>query len=197
MKSFPLLQDVDLSEVTKSKFNLTQEYVSLLEKYRIKKIRIYESEVIGPAFGMIYLIEESFKISSCSTVADIFAGSLGYSQVCSNLGASRIDAYDLQIKNYYPENHKLKVYKKDLLTMSGTHFLNYDLLIVEPPRKYHLLILNTLPQFLRNSVMLFRIGATEYGQHIEDCKKICQFRYSQKKWSFIALYDEVYIRMEG
>lgn len=197
MKQCKLLQDLNFSEAIKKEFSLSQEYVSLLKKYKIKKIRVYENEVVGPAIGMIYLIEDLFKFSLYSKVADIFSGSLGYSQVCSKLGVSRVDAYDLQIKNYYPENHNLYVYKKDLLTMSGKAFSNYDLVIVEPPRKYHLLILNTLPQCLKNSVMLFRIGSTNYVDHIEDCKKICKSKYSKKKWNFINLYDEIYIKMEN
>lgn len=190
------LRDISILQTKNEGFSVSREYLSLLEKYNINFVRVYQNEIVGPAAGMIRLIEETYKSCRPQKVADIFAGSLGYSQVCSRLGAAKIDAYDLQIKNYYSENTKLQILEKDLLTISGSTFSNYDLIIAEPPRKYHLLFLNSLPQFLNKSMLLFRIGSIDYSEHLSDCRKICAAKFSTKKWSMVNLYREAYIKME-
>lgn len=191
------LQDLSISQALYKGFNLNEEYIYLLKKYDIKLVRICQDEIIGPAPGMIRLIESVYKSHNPKKVADVFAGSLGYSQVCSKLGASKIDAYDLQIKNHYLENHKLRIHQKDLLSTSGSIFSGYDLIVVEPPRKYHLLFLNSLPQFLNNAILLFRIGSIAYTEHLIDCRKICNAKFSDKKWSEVSLYNEAYIKIEN
>lgn len=190
-----IFRDLDVSANTKL-FHANTDYLNVMREYNIKKVRVSENEIVGPALGMIRMIEEVYKVSKFQNVADLFAGALGYTQVCSKLGAQRIDAYDLYIENYYPENNKLCIHQADLLRTDGFAFSKHDLVIVEPPRKYHLLLLSTLPNILNDAVMLLRIGFPKYVDHIDDCRKICESKFKGKKWDFICLYDEMYIKIE-
>ena len=189
------IQDTNLSEIVSSgHLSANSVYYSYMKKYGIDKIRVYKEEIIGPALGMIKLIENEYASAKPKYVADFFAGSLAYSQVCTKLGAKKIDAYDIKLKNSYKKNTNLNLYEQDLLSFNVPN--RYNLILVEPPRTLHVLFLNKILRAPLDSIVLFRLGFAKHIQHINECVSICGNFLSLEKWTKYILFDEVYLRIE-
>ena len=188
------IQDTNLSEIVSSgHLSANSVYYSYMKKYGIDKIRVYKEEIIGPALGMIKLIENEYASAKPKYVADFFAGSLAYSQVCTRLGAEKVDAYDLKLENHYKKNNSLILCEQNLLLFKIPN--KYDLILVEPPRELHLPFLSMILQTPLDSIILFRLGFTKYVQHIDECISICKDFLLDTQWVKHVLFDEVYLKI--
>ena len=188
------LRDVNLDEIVSiGDLSTDSLYYSYMKKYHIDKVRTYGKEIIGPALGMIKLIEKEYANIELEYVADLFAGSLAYSQVCTRLGAEKVDAYDLKLENHYKKNNSLILCEQNLLLFKIPN--KYDLILVEPPRELHLPFLSMILQTPLDSIILFRLGFTKYVQHIDECISICKDFLLDTQWVKHVLFDEVYLKI--